>query len=468
MEGAKPSRRTTIETQIPKLRSKPVRKMAAEASSQGHVAEKRPHEDDEALQQEQSPSAPGGASASAAGVPPKGEEQQQQPLTKKQRKALMKEKDNSNRVIAMAAKFNDSRAAMEEFRAAKASSGGNDINPNSYNTLMHLCTGGENWDRVARGEIVPPAAPHHYVGIVAVEWNFREPLSLEELLEASTELEAELERKGVKNNEIIFTCRCRLAMLRGDPEASLAMALKAQAEGMTRLRTFTPPLLGFCLQGNMDGAFRCYIGALTIPTLRQLTILILSNVLGMLQCAGCRDIMTPTSREALDSALDALLSHPHCCCITHSRVKEAAEAAGLELTESEYLLLLEGSRTAGCFSSAFRTIKDMKSELVMLQDDTISMLQSIFESDAAAAALADGGVLAGAEPSSGARRWEVVADTQVRRWRRRNERRIHDMMAACHGDGDGDDDDEDDNDEDMTMVVVMKMKMMMRMRMRPQ
>ena len=56
----------------------------------------------------------------------------------------------------------------------------------------------------------------------------------------------------------------------------------------------------------------------------------------------------------------------------------------------------------------------MKSELVMLAESTLDMLQSIFESDAAAAAFAEGGVLSNTG-GSGGQRWQVEADAKVRR-----------------------------------------------------
>jgi len=264
-----------------------------------------------------------------------------EPLTKKQRRELKKQKDNPNFLIAMAAKFNDSRAGLGSFRAALAS--GQYINPGMYNTVLHLCTGGENWDRVARGEIIPPAIPEGYFGEPIP---LQEPLSKEELLAGSSEIEAELGKKGIPDSEILYTCRCRLAMLRGDLEGSFALAMEAKGKGMVRLRTFTPPLLGFCLAGKMD---------------RGLAVV------------------------------------------------EACQSAQLELSESEYALLLEGSIVAGCFASAHKVMTMMKTEVVMLQRKTLELLHTLFSSPIGGAAFQEGGVLAG----KGFDSWQVTPDVEV-------------------------------------------------------
>lgn len=273
-----------------------------------------------------------------------GEGSSQQPLTKKQRKQLEATQWNVNKVVGVAAKFDDPRTAIAAFERSQAE--GTKVLSSTMLTLMHLAAGGTTWESLVRGVLVSPTEVAQSNDEMVQNYQPAEAFSKEEHLAASEKIFEALKTQLPLDNERIYTSRCRWALLRGDVDLSLSLAEEAASKGLGRLRTFAPALLGFCLEGQMDRAFY---------------------------------------------------------------VKTVMEKHSLELTESEFIWMLEGCLIAKCFHAAYKVIGCMKGELVLLQTATLDLLQRIFESQEAKAHFAEGGALAG----RGLSQWEITTDAAV-------------------------------------------------------
>mmetsp|Transcript_43989 Transcript_43989/g.111271 ORF Transcript_43989/g.111271 Transcript_43989/m.111271 type:complete len:568 (-) Transcript_43989:19-1722(-) len=268
------------------------------------------------------------------GSPPHGGNAEAEPLSKKARKRAAAEGGllgNVNKVVGIAAKYDDPRGALAAYEGAVAK-GGAPIMRGTYLTLFHLATGGAAWEDVVRGRPRTPVEVGQSSDEAVAAYTPLAPFSREEHLAAADTIYALIRQKVPLDSEQVYTCRCRLAMLQGDAAESLAVAREAAEKGSAKIRTFTPALLGFCLAGQMDHAFE---------------------------------------------------------------VKAAMEAHDLCLTESEFAWMLEGSLVAKCFQTAYRVIHCMKEELVLLEAPTLQLLRAVFESEEAKAHFAEAGRLAG-------------------------------------------------------------------------
>jgi hypothetical protein len=115
-----------------------------------------------------------------------GEGSSQQPLTKKQRKQLEATQWNVNKVVGVAAKFDDPRTAIAAFERSQAE--GTKVLSSTMLTLMHLAAGGTTWESLVRGVLVSPTEVAQSNDEMVQNYQPAEPFSKEEHLAASEKI----------------------------------------------------------------------------------------------------------------------------------------------------------------------------------------------------------------------------------------------------------------------------------------
>ncbi|KIZ02508.1 Pentatricopeptide repeat-containing protein [Monoraphidium neglectum] len=168
-----------------------------------------------------------------------------------------------------------------------------------------------------------------------------------------------MQAAGQAPDETIFTHLARAAAARGDPDAALSFAREVVAaerggggggggKMVARLRTFQPALVGLALAGRADEAL------------------------------AVADELAALGRDYLD------------------------------LTESEYALLLEAVARGGSYAQFAALLGRMQADLNQLRPSTLALVERFFATPGAAAAFAEGGPMAGRGVGWEAARWVAV------------------------------------------------------------
>ena len=156
------------------------------------------------------------------------------------------------------------------------------LNTHTCNVLLHLCAGGDGWDQ------------HLLCGSEAGDGEG----GVQEALGVVPEVVQYMQQLKIPYTEMTMTAMARAAAAEGHPERSLELVEEAaerfeagEAELQPRLRTFTPALLGFCAQDDLQGMARVVRQLAGFSAKHDLEIILTEAELGQMlaACVRARD-----------------------------------------------------------------------------------------------------------------------------------------------------------------------------------
>ena len=144
----------------------------------------------------------------------------------------------TTKLIFDAAKRNDCPDAMEKFRTARES--GVELPQTAVNSILYLLVGGEDWFERALTAFQPDAAPNS---------------DRKDLRKCRDEVLEYMKEQKMLHDDIVFVMQARIAVCLGDPDEAFTVAKQnVESAFPARLRVFTPALLGYREQGEMEKA----------------------------------------------------------------------------------------------------------------------------------------------------------------------------------------------------------------------